>query len=367
MTNLSKTILISGARAPIALEMARSFHKAGHRVIMIDCLHLTIARWSNCVSTYYVIPSPRFDNLGFVAKIQEIIRVEQVDHFIPTCEEAIFVAEHLESFLCKVWTADHKLILELHNKLRFAQFNHSGFPIPTTFLIREFMDWDNSDKYVFKPVYSRFASSVIIRKQLSNNFFKDTDKNHWIAQDFITGKEICIYSIWNEGRLKAYSAYHPLYRAGKGAGIFFEPIKNDLVFEYVKTIGSQIKYTGQLCFDVIIDVNETPYFIECNPRGTSGAHLINTQLAEAFLGTNTYVGHNNQEFSIKYVMFFLHFIPFFKKRVWKSKDIIFQWNDLKPFIFQILSLIEITYIKFTKRVSWLEATTFNIEWNENKN
>jgi hypothetical protein len=367
MTNKSKTILISGARAPIALEMARSFKGAGHNVIMIDCLHLTIARWSNCVNKYFVIPSPRFDNLGFVEKIKEIIRTEKVDHFIPTCEEAIFVAEHLEFFTCKVWTVEHKLILELHNKLKFAQRYQDQFLIPKTIKLNDFSDWTNSVKYVFKPICSRFASSIFIRKQLSNTFFKENDKNRWIAQECIEGKELCIYSIWDEGRLKAYTAYHPLYRAGKGAGVFFEPIKNELVYEYVKTMGSQIKYTGQLCFDVILDINQRPYFIECNPRGTSGAHLINTQLAEAFLGTSTYVCHNSKEFSIKYAMCLLHFIPFLKKRVWKSKDIIFLRNDLKPFFFQMLSLIEITYIKLTQRVSWLEATTFNIEWNENKN
>lgn len=228
MAKLIKTILISGARAPIALEMARSFHKAGHRVIMIDCLHLTIARWSNCVSKYYVIPSPRFDNIGFTSKIQEIIRTEKVDHFIPTCEEAVFVAEHLESFLCKVWTVDQKLILELHNKLQFAQYNQCWLPTPKTILLQDFTDWTNSNKYVFKPIYSRFASSVIIQKQLSDTFFKDKDKNRWIAQDCIEGKEICIYSIWDEGQLKAYTTYHPLYRAGKGAGVFLNLLKMNL-------------------------------------------------------------------------------------------------------------------------------------------
>jgi len=362
-----QTILISGARAPIALELARSFNQAGHNVIMVDSLHLTLARWSNNVHKYYYIPSPRFANEVFVRKIQEIIQIEKVDHFIPTCEEAVFVAEHRDYFACKVWTVDQNLILKLHNKYLFAKLNQGIIPVPKTFLIKDFNDWDNSDKYVFKPIYSRFASSAIIGKKISHTYFTKEQSSRWVAQEYIAGKEICIYSIWEEGVLKAYSAYHPLYRAGKGAGIFFEPVSNDQVFMYVKTLGSQMKYTGQLCFDVISDKKDTPYFIECNPRGTSGAHLINEHLANSFLSDSCYISEHHNEFSIKYFMAILHPGSFFKKRVRKSKDIIFRWNDLKPFFFQILSLVEISYIKITQHISWLEATTIDIEWNDDEN
>lgn len=366
MTNNQKTILISGARAPIALEMARSFRQAGHRVIMTDCLQLTIARWSNNVNKYYFIPSPRFNNYGFVKKLQEIIELEKVDHFIPTCEEAIFVSQHISSFNCKVWIAELHLILELHNKFIFTQLHQNNLPIPKTTLVSNFTDWSNSSQYVFKPIYSRFASSILIKQKLNKTYFSETEKHLWIAQEHIEGKEICVYSVWDEGILKAYAAYHPLYRAGKGAGIFFEPVQNEVILKYVQEMGSHLKYKGQLCFDVIVDRDETPYFIECNPRGTSGAHLINKDLAEAFLCNNIFINNSNKEFSLKYILFFLNFKSFFTKRVRKSKDIIFKWNDLKPFFFQILSLIEISYIKLTQRISWLEATTFNIEWNENK-
>lgn len=359
--------MISGARAPIALELARSFKAMGHRVIMIDCLHLTIARWSNSVCKYYFVPSPRFQNELFVSKIQEIIRLENVTHFIPTCEEAIFVSQNKDRFACKVWTTDLGLMLHLHNKYTFASANRCGFPVPKTILLTDFDDWGRSESYVFKPIYSRFASSVIIRKKINRQYFKETDKHRWVAQEFIAGKEICVYSIWDNGKLKAYAAYHPLYRAGKGAGVFFEPVANDVIFEYVKTAGSKLNYTGQLSFDVILSKDGTPYFIECNPRGTSGGHLINKDLADAFLGSNTYINTDKQEFSIKYAMAILHLHSFAKKRVWKSKDIIFKWNDLTPFFLQLISLIEVAYLKFTQKTSWLGATTRNIEWNGYEN
>jgi hypothetical protein len=36
-------------------------------------------------------------------------------------------------------------------------------------------------------------------------------------------------------------------------------------------------------------------------------------------------------------------------------------------LLQILSLVEITYLKFSKNITWLEASTSDIEWNNDEN
>ncbi len=330
---------------------------------MMDCQSWTIARWSNCIDRYYIIASPRFNNASFVIDIQEIIKKENIDHFIPTCEEAIFVAAHCDEFNCKVWTSDKDLVIGLHNKFLFSQNYRNILPIPKTVMLKDFSDWENSEQYVFKPIYSRFASFVVINKKISKDFFEEEDQDQWIAQKLVRGKEICVYSIWSEGKMKAYSAYHPLFRAGKGSGVFFEPVQNKEIFELVNNFGQDLHYMGQMCFDVILDEQARPFFIECNPRGTSGAHLINVQLANAFLGNELIVNNDTKDFSIKYAMAMLHPFSFFKKRVRQSQDIIFKWHDSKPFFLQILSLIEISSIKIWRRCTWLEATTADIEWN----
>lgn len=356
-------VMITGARAPIALEMARSFAAAGHSVILADSLHYTIGRWSNAVTKYYHLPSPRFQQEEFIAKLKFIIAHEGVKHLIPTCEEAFYISFHQEKFNCKVWTSSENLMHNLHHKYLFSQFGQNYFPIPETSLVTNFRDWENAEQYVFKPVFSRFATSTIIRKKLSETAFKGIDKSKWVAQKYISGKEICVYSIWDGGVMKAYAAYHPLYRAGKGSGIFFEPDQHAITFELISAFGTQVKYTGQLSFDVIIDSQNIPYFIECNPRGISGAHLINKDLANAFLTNEIFIFRKNQEYAIKYALAILKPASFFKKRVRKSRDVIYKARDKKPFLMQILSLFEITFIKFVKRLSWLEATTGDIEWN----
>lgn len=355
----SKTVMISGARAPIALEMARSFHAHGHRVIMVDSIRWTIARWSNTVSAYYVVPSPRFDPEGFVGQLQHIILKERVDHFIPTCEEAIFVAVYKDQLNCNVWTSDAEIMLQLHNKFRFTTM---GLPVPETILVSSFREWSNSSRFVFKPIFSRFASSVIIGKKCSISDFKYPDD--WIAQRRIYGREVCVYSIWDHGKMKAFQLYHPLYRAGKGAGVFFERVTNQAIRDHVETFGKELNYTGQLCFDVIIETKTNKlFFIECNPRGTSGAHLLNNQLASCFLEDLSIKDSNDQEHTIKYAMAILHPLDFFTKRVHQAKDVIYSKKDPLPFFLQFLSLLEITWIKLRRNIGWLEATTGDIEWN----
>jgi hypothetical protein len=358
-----QTILITGARAPIALEMSRSFAKSGHRVIMADSLYWTVARWSNSVKKYYKLPSARFETVEYIYFLNEIIQKEKVTHLIPTCEEAFYIAMYKEKLQCQVWTADKELMHDLHNKLIFSEFSKPYFPIPETQLLRNFSDWTNSEAYVFKAIYSRFATTTIVGKKIAENYFSESEKNTWIAQKRIKGHEICIYSIWENGKMKAYAAYHPLYRVGKGAGIFFEPVTEQKTFELVRYFGESQKYTGQLSFDVIIDEQNVPYFIECNPRGTSGAHLLNNKLALSFLQNDELIIPTPQEYAIKYALAILHPLSFFTKRVRVSKDVIYRNDDKKPFLLQFLSLFEITYIKFLKKISWLEATTGDIEWN----
>jgi predicted ATP-grasp superfamily ATP-dependent carboligase len=358
-----ETILISGARAPIALELVRSFAKAGHRVIVSDSMHLTIARWSKYTSKYYRTPSPRFATLEFITALKDIILKEKITQYIPTCEETIFVSKYQHELPCKVWTSRHELILQLHHKYNFSQIKQSYLTIPETYLLKKFNLWKDSKEYVFKPCFSRFASSVIMNKTLNAKDFAPAESDHWVVQKKIEGKEVCIYSIFDQGKLKAYVAYQPIYRAGKGAGIFFENYLDMGLRQTVEKFGNEIQYTGQLCFDVIIDKQEQPYFIECNPRGTSGAHLLNQKLEQAFLGETCIPIESYTDYAIKYAMLILHPFSFWKKKVRMSMDCIYDRTDLKPLFLQILSILEITYLKIVKRKSWLEATTGDLEWN----
>jgi hypothetical protein len=358
------TVLILGARAPIALEMARSFSAAGCKVIMADSLRLTLARWSNCVDAYYTLPAPNKNPIHFIEVLNTIIQTEKIDHLIPTCEEVFYVSMYKASLHCNVWTADFKLMDALHNKHTFIEQATPIFSVPKTIRVSDFTQWKQAKDFVFKPIYSRFASHVLINKDAPYCKGKITDASKWIAQERIFGKEICVYTIWEEGELKGYAAYHPSIRIGKGSGIYFEPHSNDALMKQVQSFGESIKYTGQLCFDFI--VNESgAYVLECNPRGTSGAHLLNTQLADCFLRKDYFATNLDTTFSIKGAILLTKPLAVLTKRFHSSTDVVLKWKDLLPALLQPISLMEIAYIKFKHNTSWLGATTGDIEWNGN--
>lgn len=358
-----ETVLVTGARAPISLDLARSFKNNSYKVILADSIHFPVSRWSNVVWDYIKLPSPKYKVTEFIQCLKEIIELYDVKHLIPTSEEAFYIALYKKEFNCKVWVTDIEKMDLLHNKNHYPKFVKAHLSVPETIVLCDFNDWENSNTYVFKPIYSRFASSTIVKKKVSKSYFDEIDKSKWIVQKYIVGKEFCVYSIWDDGILKAYSTYHPLYRVGNGAGVYFENTEHQKTYNLIKKLGKEINYTGQLCFDVIIDVESNPHFIECNPRGTSGAHLIGDELSKAFVGDDLVYGKTNKDYSVKSVLFFTKPKKFFTAKVKSSKDVIYHKKDRKPYFFQWLSILEITYVKFRRKISWLDATTEDIEWN----
>ena len=52
---MRKVILVTGARAPSALHLARIFHSAGHRVILADTLRYPMSRATRMKDAYVAI------------------------------------------------------------------------------------------------------------------------------------------------------------------------------------------------------------------------------------------------------------------------------------------------------------------------
>ncbi|UAM99215.1 ATP-grasp domain-containing protein [Polaribacter litorisediminis] len=352
--------LILGARAPIALELSRSFHAQGLKVILADSLRFPIGRWSNSIAHFERLPKARQNTMEFVETISKLIIKYSITDIIPCCEEVFYIAKHKNNWNCKVWTSDIKLMNLLHNKETFAREFKDFLTIPETISLEKFSNWSQSDTYVFKPKYSRFASSTILNTLIHSNTINDPE--NWIAQKKVTGIEVCVYTIWDSGKLKGYSCYVPLYRVKKGAAIYFEHFENSQLKEKIKKFGEYYLYSGQLSFDVIISDN-TFWFLECNPRGTSGAHLLRHSLAGSFYNDVVNTITDKNDYMLTSVLLFTKPFVFLSKKVQSAKGVIFSWQDPVPSFLQLISVLELIYIKLSKGISLTQATTYDIEWN----
>ena len=344
----------------MSLELARSFHKQGYFVILADSLMFPVGRWSNTIAKYERMPRVRQNTMAYIDAITSLVTKYEITDLIPCCEESFYIAKYKHNWKCKVWTADIKFMDLLHNKETFASEFKGQLAIPETISLDKFSQWENSSQYVFKPKYSRFAGKIYLNSSITNETISYAE--NWIAQKKVEGTEICVYSIWDEGKLKGYASYEPLFRAGKGAGTFFKRIEHERLKEKVKRFGEFYKYTGQLSFDVIV-TNEISWFIECNPRGTSGAHLLNDVLANCFFNEGETFTKDKKDYMLSSLILFAHPLGFLQKRVRQAKGVIFRFYDPLPSVLQLLSVLEIIFIKFSEGIDLLKATTFDIEWN----
>jgi predicted ATP-grasp superfamily ATP-dependent carboligase len=393
------TVLLTGGRAPCTLELARSFHAAGHRVLVAESIRYHLCRVSRAVERSYSVPSPNTETGAFLEAIEAIVASEQVDVLIPTCEEIFFLAKGLDRLrkYCRVWASPIEDLRELHDKWRFILLaQRLGLQVPPTELVRTQEEWlaytdvaYRDESLVLKPAYSRFASRIIFldkedseaqrRRLLTSAMPAISPEIPWIAQRRIQGQHICTYSVAVEGELVAHGAYPCVYRAGQGATVYFEPVRHVASLEWVRRLVRAVRFTGQIAFDFIEEEGGALYAIECNPRATSGIHLFggDTGLVQAFLqpqamkskGTLITPKPSGSMLTVPLIAAGLSSIRSFGgmkswlRAIRSARDVVSCRGDRRPVLEQLRVVFHLWRIGRTRGITLTQATTMDLEWN----
>jgi predicted ATP-grasp superfamily ATP-dependent carboligase len=375
-------ILLTGGRAPASLELARAFHRAGHTVFMAESLRGHLSQPSNAIKANFVVPAPRWDGDAFIAALKKIIEENKVDLLIPTCEEVFHIAAKREELPCIVFTESITKLDQLHNKWTFViNAVEHGLSIPETMLVTSidtlFHAYAHWQELVLKPAYSRFAARTLILpslKQASSTLTFGVNTS-WVAQGYLRGTEFCTYSICHDGHITAHTAYPSTFTAGQGATIVFQHIDHPAIFQWVKAFVARNHFTGQIAFDFMQTPNGQIYALECNPRATSGVHLLASHplFVEAFINPlmDCITPIDNSSHMLSTAMLIYGLPAAFKKnnvKQWAkafftSNDVILDFKDPIPFLLQFRSLFSYMKLAREKGISPLEASTFDIEWN----
>jgi predicted ATP-grasp superfamily ATP-dependent carboligase len=381
-----KNILLTGGRAPATLELARLLHAAGQRVVMAESLPWHVCRLSRAVDRSYRVPSPRYQPTAYCNTLLEIIQHEHIDWLIPTCEEIFYIAQNRDHLTphCNVFAADLDTLNTLHNKWCFVQrCVQYGLPVPATQLLttpaQAMALVASGQDLVFKPVYSRGGVQTVIlpRQPQQVASLPITSDHPWIAQTFIPGRQICTYSLAQQGRLTAHCAYATEFNLGAGGTVLFEALDHPPALAWVKQFVTMSGFTGQIAFD-FIEPNGDPTAVialECNPRLTSGIHLFcqTPALVQAFFEETGPTLYPQPQPSTMVTAGMLG-VALGKrpglahlKRWWQtfrtSQDVIFRPDDPWPWLGQWLSLLNMLWWQRKYRLSFLEAITVDIEWN----
>ncbi|HSI83655.1 MAG TPA: hypothetical protein VK970_07710 [Candidatus Methylacidiphilales bacterium] len=421
-------ILITGARSPACLEWARLARRAGAEAVFVaDSLAAPLARFSSTVTEYIRLPAARGDEPDRAAHtkaygmaLRDAAEQCRADVILPTCEEAFYIS-HQKALLSRhrPIVADFNMMARLHHKYDFQQLVKSlpaGIQAhvisPETHLLLDKRDVtklarqkSKSEKWVLKPVWSRFATQTLVglstcelEQTCARLRIKPDTGAPWVAQEYIPGTENCSYSLLREGRLLAHVCYRPLYRAGtgtQGSGIYFQPIECREIAEFVRAFAASTAVTGQFAFDYIREAGPSGRIavLECNPRATSGIHLLAgalddisaRRLLRDFLlgescGEQVITSEAKPAMVTTAMLLFalppalassgllsgagnLRVLQEFGAHWSAAHDVIYAQGDALPALGQMPGFGEFAWNAISRRQSLLAATTADIEWN----
>lgn len=378
-------VLILGARAPVCLEWARAFHACRWQVYVADSLAWPLTRASKAVDHYMRLPEPRQAHDLWTQALAQAIAMHHIDLLLPTCEEVFYLAHSLSCLpaSCRAFCSPFALLHQLHHKGWFAQLTQ-GWEVaaPPTQILESSEAVQalaaTTAQWVFKPAYSRFAARTLIApnaRQLASVL--PTPKQPWVAQRYVAGREHCSFSVLVQGRVTAHVCYHPRHRVGRGAGIWFEPSDPPALRAFVQQFGQATGFTGQVGFDFMEDAQGHFHVLECNPRGTSGVHLLADQpqaLVDALLGNRAaclYAVPKPRMVALAMLLFAAPRCILQGASAWRgftadyaaASDVVVRQGDIGPLMAQLPGLAEVVGRALRRRIPLLQAATADIEWN----
>ena len=341
-------ILLTGTRAPATLDLARRLWREGVRVIGADSMRYPLGRFSKAFVAHYRVPSARFHRREYADALLRIIETEKVDLLWPTCEEIFHLAALHEELSSRVRLfCDPLAVLEpLHHKLKFARL--AGAHAPDSWLPA---DAPADRKLIWKPCYSRFA----VRTRLE----APPSTDGWMAQEFVAGEEFSSWALCIDGEVRTLTFYDCPSRSGRGAGCAFDPLWDEKAATFVAEIARSLHFTGSLAFDFIRSKTGHFHVIECNPRLTSGLHVLDASVRLSDLlerPTEMPPPMNPAQLLLPTLLS----TPF---SAWTSPDVISAPDDRRPARTQALGIAELAGIALRRLISLPAASTRDIEYN----
>ena len=374
-------VIITGARTPFALHMSRLFHAAGHDVVLTDSQRFSLGRFTRMKKRFVQTASCRFDTERYGAEIRALIREWEADLVVPTCEEVFYLSRLLagtpEGRL--LFAPSFERLAQMHDKARFAELaSELGAGAGQNFVLTDRQSIErfphDPAEFVFKPVWSRFASHILIGPdRAALKTIHPTREAPWLAQTRVRGEEFCVYAVAHRGRLVAAAPYHNLMRAGAGTAICYEAVDAPDVVDFCARFADETGWHGQVSFDFIRTPEGRLVAIECNPRATSGLSLFHPDdgVVGAIVDGRPARPASRGRLGIKGTILLVGLLgllglqprqPYLEKFFGSRDALKFpgEWSLLHG---QAISVGEIWLLSLAKKLSILEATTHDMEWN----
>jgi predicted ATP-grasp superfamily ATP-dependent carboligase len=358
-----RTILISGGKMTKALQLARSFHRAGHRVILIETQKywLTGHRYSWAVDRFYTVPNPQ--SKEYPQALLTIVQEEGVDVYVPVCSPvASYYDAEVQKVLsphCVVMHVDVETLQRLDDKYEFASAAQAlGLRVPKSYRIthpQQVLDFDFASaqrKYILKSIPYDSVRRLDLTKLPCDTpaetaaFVQSlpiSERKPWIMQEYIPGQEYCTHSTVRNGHLQLHCCCE-----SSAFQVNYKHVNRPDIENWIRQFASSLKLTGQVSFDFIQAADDGQiYAIECNPRTHSAITMFYDHLdvAKAYLEHDPLAQTAQPLASSRPTYWIYHEIWRLMTHGWsplliwrrlqiiaQGKDAIFDWDDPLPFL-----------------------------------
>lgn len=378
---MSKTVLLTLGRLPKALEIARSFARAGWRVVVAEPFRWHLTRVSNAVARSYCVTAPSNNANLYLNDLLRVIAAEHVELVVPVSEEALYASALRDQLPAGtgIFTMPQNMLLTLHNKHTFNTTSAAlGLDVPETYELGDprAAELAMTRDYIVKPIFSCSGRGVRYFKAgaaLPDLSLLETE----IAQERVAGNLFSTFSIVQGGRSRVTVIYRAAVLSGTVAVCFERVEAQPAITDWVERFASATAYSGFLSFDFIVDAAGRAMAIECNPRATSGAHFVHADdLARAIVDA-----HALTPVRFRQKMFMQQVFPcltetqksfFSDKRRFRSNlrhllsahDVTWGARDPLPLLTMPFTASQIIARSIAKGESFGEASTFDITWRE---
>lgn len=342
-----------GVRSPVALELVRQLHFHGLEVEAADFLHFPLGRFSCRIQRYHRLPSPRWHTPAFQEAVAQLMNRSYSAVF--ACNEEIF---WMSGCVEGVW--DRLEVLEkLHRKDAFIQLlEQLGLPAPATMPLENWMG--SPEGVVLKRVYSRFGESTWLDPDQAL-LERRRGEPGWLVQRKLSGPQICFTGFAWKGELLCGCCYQSRWgqlrgASHGGAGLYFEKCAAPDLQNQARRLVAGLGFSGPLGLDFVGGVA-----VECNPRWTSGIHLLDLTPVLAALDLPNRPGWLTRSRAQLAAAMVLR--AGFTRDFWRARDVIWNVQDRGPALAQPLALAELLWRAKRQKISLSQAMTWDIEWN----
>lgn len=294
-----KRILITGAKMTKALQLARSFHRDGHEVYLVETYKYWLSghRFSRAVKGFFTVPIPEKEPEAYCSALVEIAKQKNINLFVPVSSP---IASYYDSLAkkalepyCESIHLDPEVTAILDDKHAFcSKARELGLSAPKVFRIsdpQQVLDFDfesDGSKYILKSI----PYDSVLRLDLTRLPFEGmaeyvhslpiSEQKPWVMQEFIRGQEYCFHATARNGKIRLHccSKSSPFQ-------VNYEQVDNPAIYQWVETFIRKMNITGQVCFDIIQTEDGSVYPIECNPRLHSAITMFHDHpgVANAYL------------------------------------------------------------------------------------